>query len=84
MADQLTGTPRATGASGLTGAVLVIAALAVTPRDCAVAAVLLLLGALPLAASTWWGVTPLFVALCLLLGRPLRGRATGADTLPRR
>lgn len=37
MADQLTGTPRATGASGLTGAVLVIAALAVTPRYCAVA-----------------------------------------------
>jgi hypothetical protein len=84
VADQLTGTPRATGASGLTGAVLVIAALAVTPRYCAVAAVLLLLGALPLAASTWWGVaTPLVVALCLLLGRPLRGRATGADTLPR-
>ena len=37
MAAQLTGTPRATGASGLTGAVLVIAALAVTPRYCAVA-----------------------------------------------
>ena len=80
MADELTGTPRATGASGLTGAVLVIAAPAVTPRYGAVAAVLLLLGALPRSVSTWWSVTPLLAASCLLLGRPLRSR--GADTLP--
>jgi hypothetical protein len=51
--------PRATGASGLTGAVLVIGALAVTPRYRAVAA-----------------------ALCLLLGWPLRSRASSADPVP--
>ena len=68
---------------GLPGALLILGALAVTPRSRAVAAVLLLLGALPLAVSTWWSVaTPLLAVLCLLLGWSQRSRTTGAKTLP--
>jgi hypothetical protein len=62
---------------GLAGALLILGTLAVTARSRAVAAVLLLLGALPLAVTTWWSVaTPLLAALCLLLAWPLRSRAT--------
>ena len=68
---------------GLPAALLILAALAVTPRSRAVAAVLLLLGALPLAVSTWWSAaTPLLAVLCLLPGWPQRSRTTGADPLP--
>jgi hypothetical protein len=68
---------------GLVGALLILGALAVTPRSRAVAAVLLLLGALPLAVTTWWSVaTPLLAALCLLLGWPRHSRTTSADSLP--
>ena len=68
---------------GLAGALLILGALAVTPRSRAVAAVLLLLGALPLAVTTWWSVaTPLLAVLCLLLGWPRRSRTTGAEPLP--
>ena len=68
---------------GLPGALLILGALAVTPRSRAVAAVLLFLGALPLAVSTWWSAaTPLLAVLCLLLGWPQRSRSTGADPLP--
>jgi hypothetical protein len=65
------------------GALLILCALAGTPRSRAVAAVLLLRGALPLAVSTWWSVaTPLLAVLCPLLGWPQRSRSTGADPLP--
>jgi hypothetical protein len=68
---------------GLPRALLILGALAITPRSRAVAAVLLLLGALPLAASTWWGAaTPLLAVPCLLPGWPQRSRTTGAETLP--
>jgi hypothetical protein len=68
---------------GLAGALLILGALAVAPRSRPVAAVLLLLGALPLAVTTWWSVaTPLLAVLCLILGWPWRGRAAGADPLP--
>jgi hypothetical protein len=68
---------------GLAGALLILGALAATRRSRAVAAVLLLLGALPLAVTTWWSVaTPLLAALCLLLGWPRRSRTTSADSLP--
>ena len=57
---------------GLLGAPLIVAALAVAPRSRPTAAGLLLLGALPLAITTWWSVaTPLLAVLCLLLGWPL-------------
>ena len=65
------------------GALLILGALTVPPRSRAVAAVLLLLGALPLAVRTWWSAaTPLLAVLCLLPGWPLRSRTTGAKTLP--
>ena len=65
------------------GALLVLAALAITSRSRAVAAVLLLLGALPLAVSTRWSAAiPLLAVLCLLLGWPWRSRITGPRTLP--
>ncbi len=68
---------------GLAGALLILAALAVTPRSRAVAAILLLLGALPLAVTTWWSVaTPLLAVLCLLLGWPRRRSATGVEPMP--
>jgi hypothetical protein len=65
------------------GALLVLAALAITSRSRAVAAVLLLLGALPLAVNTWWSpAIPLLGVLCLLLDWPWRSRITGPRTLP--
>ena len=68
---------------GLPAAPLILGALAGTPRSRADAAVLLLLGALPLAVSTWWSAaTPLLAVLCLLPGWPQRSRSTGADPLP--
>ena len=61
---------------------LILAALAVTPRSRAVAAVLLPLGAPPLAVSTWCSAaTPLLAVLRLLPGWPQRSRSTGADPL---
>ena len=68
---------------GLPAALLILDALTVTPRSRAVAAVLLILGPLPLAVTTWWSVaTPLLAVPCPLLGRPQRSRTTGAKTLP--
>ncbi|MDT7553364.1 MAG: hypothetical protein QOI16_1900 [Pseudonocardiales bacterium] len=69
---------------GLIGAPLIVTAVAVAPRSRPTAAGLLLLGALPLAMTTWWSVvTPLLAVLCLLLGWPLRSRTSPADpTLP--
>jgi hypothetical protein len=69
---------------GLPGALLILGALAVTSRSRAVAAVLLLLGALPLAVSSWWSsaATPLLAVLRVLPGWPQRSRTTGAKTLP--
>ena len=68
---------------GLPGALLILGALAVTPQPRAVAAVLLLPGALPLAVTNWWSVAiPRLAAVCLLLGSPRRSRTTGADPLP--
>jgi hypothetical protein len=68
---------------GLPTALLILGALAVTPRSRAVAAVLLLRGALPLAVSSWWSAaTPLLAVLRLLPGWPQRSRSTGAKTLP--
>jgi hypothetical protein len=68
---------------GLPTALLILGALAVTPRSRAVAAVLLLLGALPLAVSTWWSAaTPLLAVLRPLPGWPQRSRTTSADPLP--
>ena len=68
---------------GLPAAPLILDALTVTPRSRAVSAVLLILGPLPLAVTTWWSVaTPLLAVPCLLLGWPQRSRTTGAKTLP--
>ena len=65
------------------GALLILDALTVPPQSRAVAAVLLPLGALPLAVSTWWNAaTPLLAVLRLLPGWPQRSRTTGAETLP--
>jgi hypothetical protein len=64
---------------GLAGAVLIIAALGVADRSRPAAAVLLLLGSLPLAVTTWWSLaTPLLGVLCLLLGWPRSRRGTAA------
>ncbi|WP_328325728.1 hypothetical protein OHA70_36275 [Kribbella sp. NBC_00382] len=55
---------------GLAGALFVLAALVVAQRSIAVALVLLVAGALPLAIGTWWSiVTPLLAILALLLGQ---------------
>ena len=68
---------------GLPAALLILGALAVTPRARAVAAVLLLRGALPLAVSTWCSAaTPLLAVLRPLPGWPQRSRTTSADPLP--
>jgi hypothetical protein len=68
---------------GLPAALLILGARAVTPRSRAVAAVRLLLGAPPLAVSTWWSAaTPLLAVLRLLPGWPQRSRASSADPLP--
>jgi hypothetical protein len=65
---------------GLIAAPLIIAALVVASRSRPTATGLLLLGALPLAVTTWWsGVTPLLAVLCLLLGWPLLSRTRPAD-----
>ena len=56
---------------GLSGAVLIIAALAATGRSRSAAVALLLLGTLPLAVTTWWSLaTPLLAALCVVLAWP--------------
>jgi hypothetical protein len=68
---------------GLPAAPLILGALTGTPRSRAVAAVLLPLGALPLAVSTWCNAaTPLLAVLRLLPGWPQRSRTTSADPLP--
>ena len=68
---------------GLPGALLILGEPAVTPRSRAVAAVLLLLGALPLAVSTWWSAaTRLLAVLRLPPGWPQRSRTPDAKTLP--
>jgi hypothetical protein len=55
---------------GLAGALFVLAALVLAQRSMAVALVLLVAGALPLAIGTWWSiVTPLLAILALLLGQ---------------
>ncbi len=56
-------------ALAVAGAILMLAALAVAPRSRPVAMVLLAVGALPLAAATWWSViTPLLMLLALVFG----------------
>jgi hypothetical protein len=56
---------------GLAGAVLVLGALAVGGRSRPAAVVLLLLGALPLAVTTWWSLaTPLLAVLAVALAWP--------------
>jgi hypothetical protein len=67
---------------GLVGALLIIAALVVAPRSRPTATALLLLGALPIAVTTWWSVaTPLLAVLCLLLGWPLPSRTSPTDPI---
>jgi hypothetical protein len=54
---------------GIAGGLLVLAALAAATRSRTAALVLLAIGALPLAAATWWSiVTPLLALLVLPLG----------------
>jgi hypothetical protein len=61
---------------GLGGAVLIVASLIVTAlaaagRSRPAAVALLLLGALPLAVTTWWSLaTPLLAVLCVVLAWP--------------
>ena len=56
-------------ALGLTGALLVLAALPAARRSRPIAVILLVLGAVPLAVAAWWSiVAPLVGLLALLLG----------------
>jgi hypothetical protein len=68
----------------LTGAVLVLAALILARRSRPTAAVLLAVGALPLAVASWSSiVAPLIGLLALLLGwTAIRGHATDAPNDP--
>ncbi|TNC28027.1 hypothetical protein [Amycolatopsis alkalitolerans] len=63
---------------GLTGAVLVLAALLAARRSRVIASALLVLGAVPLAVAAWWSiVAPVVGLLMLLLGWPAtRAQAT--------
>jgi len=54
---------------GIVGGLVVIGALVVAYRSRWASMVLLAVGALPLAVTTWWSiVTPLLAALAMLLG----------------
>jgi len=54
---------------GVVGGLLMLAALVMAPHSRAAALATLALGALPLAAATWWSViTPVLMLLALLLG----------------
>ncbi|WP_454858329.1 hypothetical protein [Promicromonospora soli] len=67
---------------GLTGAVLVVVALLLARTSRPTAAVLLVVGVLPLAVAAWWSVVaPLVGLLALLLGwAAIRGHTTAATT----
>jgi hypothetical protein len=53
----------------IAGAVVILGALVVAYRSRWAAVVLLAVGALPLAASTWWSIaTPVLAVLTLLVG----------------
>jgi hypothetical protein len=64
---------------GLTGAVLILTALALMARSRATAGALLVIGALPLAIHTWWSlITPLLALLVITLGwSAIRGSDSG-------
>lgn len=54
---------------GLAGGLIVLAALVAARRSMPGAMVLLAVGALPLAVTTWWSIaTPVLAVLVLLLG----------------
>ncbi|WP_370079866.1 hypothetical protein [Streptacidiphilus sp. MAP12-16] len=54
---------------GLAGGLVVLAALIAARRSVPIAMVLLAVGALPLAITTWWSIaTPVLAVLVLLLG----------------
>ena len=68
---------------GLAGAALIVVALAVVDRSRPAAAALLVLGALPLAVTTWWSLaTPLLAALCFALGWPRTAHAALTASTP--
>ena len=57
------------GGLGILGGVLIWAAARIAARRSRIAAALLLAGALPFAAATWWsGITPLIAVLAIVIG----------------
>jgi hypothetical protein len=66
-----------TGVLGILGGVLIWAAARTAPTSPAVAHALLLGGALPFAAATWWSViTPFVAVLAVVIGRGVIRHAT--------
>ena len=66
-----------TGVLGILGGVLMWAAARTAPRSPRVAYALLLGGALPFAAATWWSVvTPVVAVLAVVIGRGVIRHAT--------
>ncbi len=54
---------------GLAGGLIILAAVPVAYRSFSAAITLLLIGALPLAISTWWSIaTPVLAILAVVLG----------------